>query len=400
MQKVIHVSLNGNAYVLEEGGHDALRSYLDGAARALAADPDRSEILCDLEAAIAEKCQRHLAQHKSVVTTAEMEKVLAEMGPVSAPAGVGPEAAGEPKPSPAQEGPREAPRAPPAGAAAEPPPRRLYRVLEGGVLGGLCNGLGAYLGIDANVVRVIFVALALVTHGAWLLVYPILLFVVPAAGTAEERAAARGLPFSAQALIDEAKRQYARLGGELHGSWFRARAERRRWKREWKRQRRAWRQEWRREWWSAPTGPGPAGSPGRAPTYAEQVAAGIVVPVLAFLSAALSVAWLVGVASLLQTGAILGWAPGLPLWGSLLLLVVAVGIVKQPLSYARHALHRNARDGWMLAAWDGILWLGFLLVLGWVAWRASPELRAAAADLPGCVHRVLASLPQGVRLAQ
>ena len=48
MQRVISINLNGNAYQLDESGYDALREYLAGADRALAANPDRTEILADL----------------------------------------------------------------------------------------------------------------------------------------------------------------------------------------------------------------------------------------------------------------------------------------------------------------------------------------------------------------
>ena len=60
MQKVVHASLHGNAFTIEEAGYEALRAYLDRAAAQLAADPDRDEILGDLEQAIADKCARHL----------------------------------------------------------------------------------------------------------------------------------------------------------------------------------------------------------------------------------------------------------------------------------------------------------------------------------------------------
>jgi hypothetical protein len=82
MQKVIIINLNGNAYQLDEDACDALRMYLDNAAAQLASNPDKTEIIADLEQAIAEKCMRFLAPHKTVVTRLEIEQVLKEMGPV------------------------------------------------------------------------------------------------------------------------------------------------------------------------------------------------------------------------------------------------------------------------------------------------------------------------------
>jgi phage shock protein PspC (stress-responsive transcriptional regulator) len=382
MQKVVHASLHGNAFALEEAGYEALQAYLARAAAQLAADPDRDEILGDLEQAIADKCARHLGPHKSVVTAAEMQQVLDEMGPVGTPAEVGPEA-------PA------APRAPPAGE----PVRRLYRVLEGGKLAGLCNGLGAYLGVDANLVRAAFVVLALLTHGAWLLVYLVLVFVVPAAGTPEERAAARGLPFSAQELIDEAKRHYASLEQELRGPWAR-------WRDGWRAQRHQRRQarraarEARRAAspsapaWSAAAPVAPATYPNPAPAhYARQVAAGVLVPVMAFVSAAITIGWLVAAAMLVVDGQLLGWSPGLPLWASLLIVSLVAMVIGRPARFARVAFHRSSWRGatpW-LAAWDAIFWLAFIALFGWLAWQQSPEVRALVHDLPGAWERIRAS---------
>jgi phage shock protein PspC (stress-responsive transcriptional regulator) len=64
-----------------------------------------------------------------------------------------------------------------AGRAWSPRGRRLTRPREGRVLGGVAQGLGAYLDVDPVVVRVLFAGLAFVLGGgvalyllAWLLV--------------------------------------------------------------------------------------------------------------------------------------------------------------------------------------------------------------------------------------
>jgi hypothetical protein len=82
MNKVITINLGGNAYQLEEAGYDALRAYLEAAATQLAGNPDRDEILSDIERAIAEKFRAILASYKTVVETREVETVLKEMGPI------------------------------------------------------------------------------------------------------------------------------------------------------------------------------------------------------------------------------------------------------------------------------------------------------------------------------
>ncbi len=56
--------------------------------------------------------------------------------------------------------------------------KRLYRIREGRMVGGVAGGLGKYLGLDPTIVRLIFVALQLAFPGT-LLAYIILLLVVP-----------------------------------------------------------------------------------------------------------------------------------------------------------------------------------------------------------------------------
>jgi phage shock protein PspC (stress-responsive transcriptional regulator) len=58
-------------------------------------------------------------------------------------------------------------------------PRRLTRSREDRVVAGVCGGLARYLNMDASLVRILFVILALVTSGAALVVYAIAALVVP-----------------------------------------------------------------------------------------------------------------------------------------------------------------------------------------------------------------------------
>ncbi len=57
--------------------------------------------------------------------------------------------------------------------------KRLYRSRDNRMVGGVCAGLGEYIGIDPTVVRVIFVLGSFFGMGSLALVYLILLLVVP-----------------------------------------------------------------------------------------------------------------------------------------------------------------------------------------------------------------------------
>ena len=138
MQKVITINLNGNAYQLDENGYDALRAYLDHADAQLSGNPDKAEIVRDLEQSIAEKCLRFLGPGKSVVSTPEVEQILREIGPVDGGAI-----------SPGQAAAEQAHHAGNAAGDARQP-RHLYQIREGAMLSGVCNGLAAYFNVDPD----------------------------------------------------------------------------------------------------------------------------------------------------------------------------------------------------------------------------------------------------------
>lgn len=350
MNKVVNVNLNGNAYSLEEPAYEALGAYLDGASARLASDPDRAEIMADLEQAIADKCRRQLGPNKGVVGSAEMKAILDEMGPVEADTA-------------------EAPGAPRSEDRGRPPrpesPRRLYKITDGAMIGGVCNGLAAYFNVDVTIVRIAFVALLLLSGGIWILAYFVMMFVMPDAKTAEERAAARGQPFNAQELVDRAKRHYAELREQ--GS---------RWQDDWRRRRRARRRqraaEREREFWRS------AGEL-EYHGYGTRVLAGFLVPVFTAFSAALFVVLVLVVLSLVLTGGILDWSlpSEIPVWAAVLIVAIAYHAVHAPLRSASRASYEataGPRHGWLAAA-DGLLWIGFAALLFWGAYESFPEVR-------------------------
>jgi phage shock protein C len=55
---------------------------------------------------------------------------------------------------------------------------RLYRSRNDRMIGGVCGGLGKYMNIDPTVVRLLFVALALL-GGPGLIIYLVMLIIVP-----------------------------------------------------------------------------------------------------------------------------------------------------------------------------------------------------------------------------
>lgn len=60
--------------------------------------------------------------------------------------------------------------------------KRLIRPRQGRMVAGVCAGIGDYLGLDANIVRVLFAALTIFSLGAAALVYLVAWAVVPEEG--------------------------------------------------------------------------------------------------------------------------------------------------------------------------------------------------------------------------
>ena len=198
MHKVTLVSLGGNTYQLEEEAHETVAAYLDRASRALGANPDRAEILADLEQAIADKCDTFLGKHKDVILANEALQIIREMGPVQGNGEEGGAAAAS-----------EAVGV--EATSGRSRRRRLMRLPEEGMMGGVCSGIAAYFDIDVVWVRLAFVLLVFTT-GVWLFVWLAMLIVMPAARTPEQIASARGEALSAREVMDIAKRKSADLG--------------------------------------------------------------------------------------------------------------------------------------------------------------------------------------------
>lgn len=352
MQKVISINLNGNAYQLDESGYEALREYLAGAERALAGNPDRAEIIADLEQAIADKCRTFLGPHKSVVNAQEIEQVIREMGPIETAtdenAQAGGDAAGGHKTEDAK----------------ETPPKRLYRYPDGAMIAGVCTGLAAYLGVDVTVVRIGFVLFAIVTKGVGILAYVALMFLVPEARTAEERAAAGGAPFNAKEVIDRAKKQYAEGTRHL------------------RRQLRQQQRHWRRYGWT------PGGPPGaHAAMYAQPPWTVGLLPLFALIHLALFLAMAAAMISLVNTGAVLNWRlpPNVPLWAGVLILFVGYQIVVSPIRAMTQWSWRWRGDGpsVVYGFWYTATWLVGIAIVLWIASSHTAEIQEFVQRLPG-----------------
>ena len=60
--------------------------------------------------------------------------------------------------------------------------KKLIRTRDGRIVAGVCSGIGKYLGVDANVIRLVFALITVFTAGFGILLYLAAWVVIPEEG--------------------------------------------------------------------------------------------------------------------------------------------------------------------------------------------------------------------------
>lgn len=165
MDKTITIQLRGHVeqFRLEENAYERLSRYLDRAAARLEGDPDRAEVMGDLERSVGDKLAALLGSDDRLITVTDIDGILEAIGSVdTGREPVADERRGRPK------------------------GRRLQRVREGQEIAGVCTGISAYSEIDVDWVRTVFILGTLVTAGILGIVYIALAVILPVAATAKD----------------------------------------------------------------------------------------------------------------------------------------------------------------------------------------------------------------------
>jgi phage shock protein PspC (stress-responsive transcriptional regulator) len=390
MNRVTIINLNGNAYQLEESGYEALRSYLDNAARRLEGNPDKAEIMADIEQAIADKFQAVLGTNKNVVMTKEVETVLAAMGPVqdgnesNADATAGKSAGAGSTNRQASNSGNEGGSGSSTGAV-----KRLYSIREGAMIAGVCNGLAAYFNIDVTIVRLAFVILTLL-WGAGALVYLVMAIVIPTANTPEEKAAAFGGAATAQEFIRRAREGYYEGMKSIHDK-----DARREWKRKFKQQMRGWKQNSQYYWHQNKYDWSRQGIPPLTPMSGP----GVGLPTLWLIRTLIKVAGIFAVYSLVTRGSVfgIGLPAGVPLWVGIVVVVVLWKFVAYPFKamswYATHPAGYGGGCGGPFGGFcDFIVGLAVLVLVVWFADHHIPQFHEALKQVPPLLHQGVDSI--------
>lgn len=194
MKRVITASLNRNPFQFEDDAFARLETWLAEASARLQGDPDRAEILADLEQAIADQCTQRLRAHQTVITLEELAPALEQVGRVETP----------------DAGAATPPEGAASGAAASTP---LQQISQGAWISGVCLGLARQAALDPTLVRVLALLLLFLTSGGMILLYAVLMLIMPFAPLDPALPAPRTLPLKCRDAVLFLRAKLAALTG-------------------------------------------------------------------------------------------------------------------------------------------------------------------------------------------
>ena len=218
MKEVMNIGIGGKSFVVETSAYEILRDYLELFSSKIKPG-ESSEVMEDIESRIAELCSENISAYKNVVTESIVVKIVTQLGLPNgesyrpfqgAAAGAAKGATGTSAGSSAGSATGTsagtsgaysgaAGAAYGAGAEEQRVPKKLFRDSDDKMIGGVCSGLGFYLGADPVLVRVLFlIALLFGTLGFW--VYLIIWIVAPLAVNPVQKCEMRGLAPTAENL--------------------------------------------------------------------------------------------------------------------------------------------------------------------------------------------------------
>ena len=217
MKEVMNIGIGGKSFVVETSAYEILRDYLELFSSKIKPG-ESSEVMEDIESRIAELCSENINAYKNVVTESIVVKIVTQLGlpngesyrpfqgaaSGAAKGATGTSAGSATGTSGAYSGAAGASAgaagaAYSAGAEEQRVPKKLFRDSDDKMIGGVCSGLGFYLGADPVLVRVLFlIALLFGTLGFW--VYLIIWIVAPLAVNPVQKCEMRGLAPTAENL--------------------------------------------------------------------------------------------------------------------------------------------------------------------------------------------------------
>ncbi|WP_438961275.1 PspC domain-containing protein [Nonlabens sp.] len=178
MNKTININLAGLFFHIDEDAYNKLQKYLSAVRRSFSSMQGSEEIMSDIESRVAELFLEKRANDQQVISITHVEEVISIMG--------------QPEDYEVDEEIFEGERKSTAQEMKSRLSKPLFRDTLNGYIGGVCSGLGHFLGIDAIWVRIFFVLISFISFPFNVLAYIVFWIIVKDAVTTNQRLAMMG----------------------------------------------------------------------------------------------------------------------------------------------------------------------------------------------------------------
>ncbi|MEY2829733.1 MAG: hypothetical protein RIQ33_1591 [Bacteroidota bacterium] len=205
MNKIISINLCSIIFQIDEIAYENLKKYLFEIKQNLGSSASANEVYVDVENRIAELFQQKLNDGAQAILPKDVEELMSVMGQPSQFKEFTDDNTAQNNSSHFEHDNKTNNQF-----------RRIYRNPNDKVLGGVCSGLAAYLGIDPIIIRLAFVALFFV-GGTSFLIYLICWIAIPKAITAAEKMAMNGKSIT----FDEIKKNVQREANNVKDNFER-----------------------------------------------------------------------------------------------------------------------------------------------------------------------------------
>lgn len=181
MKKTIRINIGGFIYHIDEDAYQELDKYLKAIQRKFGNTEEGREIISDIEIRIAELFTEMTNQNKQVINIQDIHSIIDIMG---TPEDFEDAVSEEDETTQQKENYERKPHSKRL--------KKIYRDLDNQVLGGVCSGLGNYLGIDPVILRIVF-AVIMFFYGTGAIVYLILWIIIPPARSTAQKLEMKGI---------------------------------------------------------------------------------------------------------------------------------------------------------------------------------------------------------------
>ena len=186
MNKSFSISLGGLPFFIEDDAYENLRNYLNSIRISLKNEESTEEIIQDVEQRLAELFKEKLGENRQVVNTSDIDYVKSIMG--------NPEDFVTEDDEPTKIKARVT-------SASYVKGKQLFRDVDSKILGGVCAGLGKYLGIDFVWVRLFLIVMCFfdvftfgISTTTIIIAYVIMWIVLPPAVSTSDKLKMEGKP--------------------------------------------------------------------------------------------------------------------------------------------------------------------------------------------------------------